>query len=40
MWSGFWDRQKVPEHDHVPELRARLVHLLGLGAGERTTPRS
>lgn len=32
MWSGFWDRQKVPEHDHVPELRARLVHLLGLGA--------
>ena len=32
-WTGFWDKQKVPEQQDVPELRARLAHLLGLGAG-------
>lgn len=32
-WTGFWDKQQVPEQQDVPELRARLAHLLGLGAG-------
>ena len=34
QWEGYWDKQATPQQEHVPDVRARLGHLFGLGAGE------
>ena len=35
QWQGYWDRQAdTPQQDNVPDVRARLGHLFGLGAGK------
>ena len=29
-WTNFWETHNVPEHPDVPNMRARLGHLVGL----------
>ena len=33
QWQGYWEGQEVPQQEDVPDIRARLGHLFGLGAG-------
>ena len=32
--EGYWAQQATPEQQHVPDVRAGLSHLFGLGVGE------
>ena len=37
QWEGYWEQQDTPQQEGVPDVRARLGHLFGLGAGEALT---